>query len=143
MPVSLHSSKSLTKTKVSSRVQVVAVIGLIMLLFGKIWILGIWIWKAMKCLRCGLVYHPSWNMEDFVTKGDLICSDLHHKISIEFNRRISVCGQNMSCGILEKNMTTFCPSLKSLSESKVKSFILIEFTKEVSKEHRRDSCSLV
>lgn len=37
-----------------------------------------------------------------------------------------------------KNVVTFCPCLKSLAEAKLKRFILIVLTKEVSKEPSRD-----
>ena len=45
------------------------------------------------------------------------------------------------CGILVKNMATFCPWLKSLPEAKVKRLgliALIALTKEVSKKPSRD-----
>jgi hypothetical protein len=42
------------------------------------------------------------------------------------------------CGILVKNLTAFCACLKSLPESKVKRFILIALTKEVSQKPGRD-----
>lgn len=37
------------------------------------------------------------------------------------------------CAILVKNVATFCPSLKSLPDDKVKRLRLIALTKEVSK----------
>ena len=42
------------------------------------------------------------------------------------------------CDILVKNVAAFCPCLKSLPEAKVKNFILIALTKEVSKKPSRD-----
>jgi hypothetical protein len=36
-----------------------------------------------------------------------------------------------------KNVAVFCPSLKSLPESKVKRIVLIELTKEVSKKKKK------
>ena len=51
-------------------------IGLTMLLFERMWILGFWIWKAVECFKCGLMGHPSRNMEDFVAGSDLNCIDL-------------------------------------------------------------------
>jgi hypothetical protein len=39
--VSIHSSKTLTKAEVGTRDRGIAVIGLTMLLFGKIWILNL------------------------------------------------------------------------------------------------------
>ena len=49
--VSVHSSKALTKTKVGTRDGGIAVIGLTMLLFERMWILGLWIWKAVDALN--------------------------------------------------------------------------------------------
>ena len=40
--------------------------------------------------------------------------------------------RNSFCGILVKNVATFCPCLKSLPEVKVKTLRLILLTKEVS-----------
>jgi hypothetical protein len=42
------------------------------------------------------------------------------------------------CGIFVKNVGTFCNCLKNLPEAKVKRFILIALTKEVSKKSSRD-----
>ena len=53
--VFVHSSKTLTKTQVGARDWGIAVIGLTMLLFGRMWILGLWIWKAMECFKEGEV----------------------------------------------------------------------------------------
>ena len=64
--VSVHSSKTLTKREVGTRDWGIAVIGLTMFLFERMWILGLWIWKAVECFKWGLMGHPSRNMEDFV-----------------------------------------------------------------------------
>jgi hypothetical protein len=45
-------------------------------LFGKMWIGGLWIWKAVECFKWGLMGHPGRNMEDFVAEGDLNCGSL-------------------------------------------------------------------
>jgi hypothetical protein len=45
---------------------VVAVIGLTMLLFRRMWIWGFWIWKATEYFKWGLKGHPNRNVEDFV-----------------------------------------------------------------------------
>ena len=53
-------------------------------------------------------------------------------------RRISVfVVETVFCGILVKNVAAFCPCLKSLPEAKVKRFVLIALTKEVSKKLNR------
>jgi hypothetical protein len=52
-------------------------------LFGRIWILGLWIWNAVKCFKWGLVGHHSRNMEDFVAEGDLNCGRLDPEVSEE------------------------------------------------------------
>jgi hypothetical protein len=74
--VSVYSSKTLTMTEVDTRDWRIAVIGLTMLLFGRMWIWELWIWKAVECFNWGLMGYPGWNMEDFVTESDLNCADL-------------------------------------------------------------------
>jgi hypothetical protein len=37
-------------------------IGLTMLLFGRIW--GLWIWNTVECFKWDLIGYPSRNMED-------------------------------------------------------------------------------
>ena len=69
--VFLHSSKTLTKIEVGTRDSGIAVIGLTVLLFGRMRILGLRIWKAVECFKWGLMGYPSRNMEDFVTESDL------------------------------------------------------------------------
>jgi hypothetical protein len=72
--------------------------------------------------------YTSRNMEEFATESDLNCMDLAQEVRVEnFNMwpRGSYC-------ILVKNVTTFCPCLKSLPEAKMKRLRLIALTKEVS-----------
>jgi hypothetical protein len=45
--VSIHSSKTLMETEVGTKDKGITVIGLTMHLFGRMWILGLWIWKAV------------------------------------------------------------------------------------------------
>ena len=78
--VSVHSSKTLTKTEVGTRHWGIAVIGLTMLLFERMWILGLWIWNSVECFKWGLMGHPSRIMEDFVAGSDLNCVDLAQEI---------------------------------------------------------------
>ena len=42
-----------------------------MLLFERIWTLGLWIRKAVDFFKCCLMGHPSRNMEDSGAEGDL------------------------------------------------------------------------
>ena len=56
-------------------------IGLTILLFGRMWILELW--KAVECFRLGLMGSPGRNMEDFVTEYDLNCADLAQEVSVE------------------------------------------------------------
>ena len=71
--VSVHSSKTLTKTEVGTRDWGIAVIGLTVL-FERMWIWGLWIWKAMECFKWGLMGHPSRNMEVFVAVSVFNCA---------------------------------------------------------------------
>ena len=64
--VSVHSSKTITKTEVGTRDWGIALVD--MILFSRIWIWGLWIWKAMKCFKWGLMGQPSRNMEEVVLR---------------------------------------------------------------------------
>jgi hypothetical protein len=66
----------------------------------------------------------------------LNCADLAQEVSVEKN--FSMWHRDCSCDIMVKNVAAFCSHLKSLPESKVKRFILIELTKEISKKSNRD-----
>ena len=80
--VSVHSSKILTKTEVGTRDWGFAVIGLTMLCFEEcIW--GLRIWKAVDCIKWGLLGYPSRNIKDFVTERYLNCVDLAQEVSVE------------------------------------------------------------
>jgi hypothetical protein len=75
-----------------------------MLLFRRVWTLGLWIWKAVECFKWGLVGHPSRNMEEFVTESDLNCMDLAQKVSMQ---NFNMCPRDCFCVILMKNVATF------------------------------------
>ena len=83
--VSVHISKILTKTGVGTQDLGIAVISLAMLLFDRMQIYGLWIWKAVECFKWGLMGYPSRNMEDFVAESDLNCADLAQEVSVEKN----------------------------------------------------------
>jgi hypothetical protein len=80
--------------------------------------------------------YPSRNMEDFVAEYDLNCTDLAQGVSVEKNFRMWP--SDCFCGILVKNVVAFCHCLKSVPEFKVKRFILIALTKEISQKPSRD-----
>jgi hypothetical protein len=117
------------------------VIVLTMILFKRMWTLGLWIWNSVGCFKWDLMDHPSRNIEDFVAGSNLNCVDLAQEISKERNFR--TWHKDCFCGILVKNVATFCPCLKSLSETKVKRLRLIALSKEVSKKAQQRLCSLV
>jgi hypothetical protein len=83
--VSVHSTKTLTKTEAGTRDWDIAVIGLTMFLFGRMWIWGLWIWKAFECFKWGLMGYPRRIAEDFVAVSDLNCADLAQEVSVEKN----------------------------------------------------------
>ena len=74
-------------------------------------------------------------MKDFVTESDLNCADLAQEVSVE---NFNMWPRDYFCGILVKNVATFCPCLKSLPEAKVKRIRLIALTKEVSEMSRSE-----
>jgi hypothetical protein len=75
-------------------------------------------------------------MKDFVAGSDFNCVDQAQEISKEKNFRMWP--KDWFCGILVKNVATFCHCLKSLPEAKVKRLGLTALTKEVSKKPSRD-----
>jgi hypothetical protein len=81
--VSVHNSKTLTKIEIATSDWGIPVIGLTILLFGKMWILGFWIWKVLECFKWVSMGHASRNLEDFVTESDLNCANLAQEDSVE------------------------------------------------------------
>ena len=75
-------------------------------------------------------------MEDFVAGSNLNFVDQAQEISKEKNFRMW--HKDCFCGILVKNVATFCPCLKILPETKVKRLRLFALSKEVSKKPSRD-----
>jgi hypothetical protein len=121
--------ETLAKIEFGTGDQGIAVIDLTMLLFGGMWILGLW--KAVKYFKWGIMGHPTRNIEDIGAKGVFNCVDLAQELSVEKN--FSMWPRDCSCDIFGKNVAAFCPCLKSLPQAKIKRFILIALTKEVSK----------
>ena len=60
-------------------------IDLSMLLFGRMQILRLRIWKAVECYKWGLMGYPSRSMKDFVTEDDLNCGSPGLMVSGENN----------------------------------------------------------
>jgi hypothetical protein len=127
--VSAHSSKTLSKTEVGTSIWVITVIVLTLLLLERMCILALWIWKAVESFEWGIIGYFSRNMEEFVTKSDLNCSDLDQGFSVAKN--FSMLPRDSFYSILVKNMAEFFLCLKSLPEAKVKRLRLIALTKEV------------
>ena len=75
--------------------------------------------------------HSNVNVEDIGGKGNLNCWGLAQEFSEEKN--LSILPRDHSCDILVMNVAAFCPCLKSVSEVKVRRFILILLTKKISK----------
>jgi hypothetical protein len=76
-----------------------------MLLFERVWILGLWIWNAVESFKWCVIGHPSRNMEDFIVGSNLNCVDLAQKISKEKNFRM--CHKDCFCGTMLKNFAIF------------------------------------
>ena len=102
--MSVHSSKTLTRIEVGTRDWGITVISLAMLLFGRMWVLRLWIWKAVECFNLGLMGHSSRNMDDFATESDLNCADLAQEVSVE---NFNIWPTDCFCGILVKNLAVF------------------------------------
>jgi hypothetical protein len=126
--VSVHISKTLTKTEIGTRDSGIVVIGLTMLLFVRMWIWGLQIWKAVECFKWGLMGYPGRNMEDFVTESDLNCVDLAQEVSVGSSK----CGLESVLWYFGKECGYFL-CLKSLPEAKVKRFRVTALRK--SQEH--------
>jgi len=75
--------------------------------------------------------HFGTNGEGFVTESNLNCAGLAQEVLEE---NFSICYKGCLCGILVKNVATFCPCLKCLPEVKVKRFRLISLKKKDSKQ---------
>jgi hypothetical protein len=83
--LSVHSSETLTKTEVDTRDWGIAVIGLTMLLSGRIWILGLRIWRTVECFKWSLMGYASKNRKGFIAEINLNCADLTQEGSVEKN----------------------------------------------------------
>ena len=103
----LLQSNGKFNSEVGTRDWGIAVIGLAMLLFKRMWILGLWIWNTVECFKWDLMGHPSRTMEDFVAGSDLNCVDLAQEISKE--KYFSMWHRDCLCGILVENVAAFLP----------------------------------
>ena len=102
-------------------------IDLTKLLFGGMWILKLWVIKAVECFKWGLVGHPSKNMEDSGAEGHLDWGYVRSTGSRGFRGdRFDILPMWL--------LFALCPN--SLTESKVKRFGLIALAKEISKQLR-------
>jgi hypothetical protein len=77
-----------------------------MLLFRKMWVLGLWIWKAVGCFKWGLMGYPSRNMEDFVAVSDLNCADLAQEVSV---KNFNMWSRDCFCAIFGEECGYFLP----------------------------------
>jgi hypothetical protein len=98
-------NKTLTKNEVSTSDCSIAVIGLTRLLFRRMWLWRILIWKEVECFKQGSMSHISRNMEHSGAEGDLNCGSLDREVSEEKN--FSMKSRACSCGILVKNEAVF------------------------------------
>lgn len=62
--ISHHSIKTQSKREVDKRNWAIVVIGLIMILFESMYILGLLICKTVKCFKQGLMGYPNSNIEN-------------------------------------------------------------------------------
>lgn len=63
------------KTKVGARDLGIAVIGLNLFLFEEIWILVLWVTKALPYFKPCLIGHTCRSTEEHAAENDLICED--------------------------------------------------------------------
>ena len=70
--MSLHSTEN-PKIEVGSMDWGIGVVHLTMFLFEGMWILGLWIWEIVGCLKWYLMDHPGRNKEDIAAEGGLNC----------------------------------------------------------------------
>ena len=64
------------KLKIQSCYQGIVVLCLTMLLLGRVWNLGLWIWKITEYFQWSLIGYPSRNTDELVVERDLNCADL-------------------------------------------------------------------
>ena len=83
-----------------------------MLLFGGMWILGLWVRKAVECFEWSIMDHTGRNIKDSHAEDDLNYQGLAQEATEKDN--FSMLPRDCSCDILVKNLAAFCPCLKSL-----------------------------
>lgn len=85
----------------------------------------------MKYFKCCLMGHSSRYIHDSGAEGNLNCGCLAQEVNMWL--------RDSSYDILAKNLTAFCPCLKSLPEAKVKDFRVFVLANEIPKQPRIDS----
>lgn len=85
----------------------------------------------MECFKWSLRGHTSRNIEYSSAEGDLDSGGLTREIS---EKNFSMLPTHCSCDILVMNVAGFCFCPKSLTEAKIKRFILTASAKDISKQ---------
>ena len=75
-----------------------------MLLFGGMWIWGLM--KAVECFKWGLIGHPSRDMEDIASEGDLNCANVTQEFSVE---NFSIWSKDCFLWYLDEECNCFLP----------------------------------
>jgi hypothetical protein len=91
--------------------------------------------KAVECFKWGLIGYSN-STEDSGAKGALNYGSLAQEGSEE---NICMWPRTVLEVFLAKNMAAFCPCLKHLLESELKSFGLSKLAEEISKQLHMDS----
>ena len=89
-----------------------------MLLFKRMWLLGLWICKVVELVKWRLTGYPNRNTDDFVAEGDLNCGNLLLEVSEK--RNCSMLPRDHSYNVLVKNVAAFYLCLKNLPAAKLK-----------------------
>ena len=85
--VSVHSSKTLRQIS-GTRQKFVPGVGYCCYrpdhaFVWKMWILRLWIWKAVECFKWGFMCYPSRKIEYFIAESNMNCADLAQGVAEE------------------------------------------------------------